>query len=475
MCIGEFRLDLDLRSLYRGSERIKVSPKPFSTLEYLARNHHRVVPKAELLDAVWGGQREISTVEHAVSQLRRVFGDDAEKAQYIETLPGQGYRLVAEVHNPTPESGEVGLAIHSASVEHSNRRVLLSILAAVALLICVGAFAAIRHFGRQPRVARTVLSRNALAAMDAGGAVLWTYAFDTQLKEPPREESAWRTQIVDLNGDGVTEVLMTAQFETEDSIPKEELLCFSARGKLLWRYRPDNRFAFGSWEVNGPWVFSHVLVARENGSKRSVYLAVHHTPSWPSFVVRLSPAGTAKLVFVSSGNVRALRRFQMGSGSYILAAGINNEYRQASLAVLAENGPPSTSPQSEPTFQCARGCPVATPYRYILIPPSELSRASEMPYNYALHIVALPSGVSVLTDELGWDRGAIYEFSRELQPERVIWGDNYREIHRQFEREGRIKHTYENCPERSSPAILRVCDQDGKWSEVSVPRAFPPY
>src|ERR1022692_2968109 len=73
-----FCLDLHLRSLYRGSEKVKLTPKPFASLEYLVQNRQRVVSKAELLDKIWGGQREVSTVEHAIGQLRRVLGDDAE-------------------------------------------------------------------------------------------------------------------------------------------------------------------------------------------------------------------------------------------------------------------------------------------------------------------------------------------------------------------------------------------------------------
>ncbi len=93
-----FRVDLNLRRLYRNGELVKLTPKPFSTLEFLLENRDRVASKEELLDKVWGGLRGISTVEQAVSQLRRTLGDDAAEARYIETVPGQGYRWIAEIH-----------------------------------------------------------------------------------------------------------------------------------------------------------------------------------------------------------------------------------------------------------------------------------------------------------------------------------------------------------------------------------------
>ena len=43
LLICEFRLDLNLRCLCRGDERVRISAKPFSTLEFLVQNRHRVV------------------------------------------------------------------------------------------------------------------------------------------------------------------------------------------------------------------------------------------------------------------------------------------------------------------------------------------------------------------------------------------------------------------------------------------------
>src|SRR5580658_6254281 len=83
---GEFRVDFRLRCAYRGPEKVKISPMPFNVLEFLVRNRHRLISKAELLKDVWGGQRTTGTVEQAISQLRRVLQDNAAEARYIETV-----------------------------------------------------------------------------------------------------------------------------------------------------------------------------------------------------------------------------------------------------------------------------------------------------------------------------------------------------------------------------------------------------
>ncbi|HEY7546756.1 MAG TPA: winged helix-turn-helix domain-containing protein, partial [Blastocatellia bacterium] len=52
---GEYTVDLVGRGLYREGERIRLTPKPFETLIYLAERSGRTVEKRELLKAVWEG------------------------------------------------------------------------------------------------------------------------------------------------------------------------------------------------------------------------------------------------------------------------------------------------------------------------------------------------------------------------------------------------------------------------------------
>ena len=51
---GDFVLDTDRYELCRGGEPVHVEPQVFDVLALLVANRHRVVPKTELLDTVWG-------------------------------------------------------------------------------------------------------------------------------------------------------------------------------------------------------------------------------------------------------------------------------------------------------------------------------------------------------------------------------------------------------------------------------------
>jgi len=313
-------------------------------------------------------------------------------------------------------------------------------------------------------------------ALNAVGGVLWTHEFDASLREPSPEEASWRTQIVDVDGDGVPEILVIATSEREYLSTSDQLFCFSYWGKTLWRYEPRTDVEFGTPGMKGPWKFEDVIVV-PGRRVHSVWVAVVHAVWWPSFVVRLSGTGTAKPVFANPGNIRSLRRIEIRSATYILAAGVNNGYRRAFIAMLAENASPAKSPEAiEPAYQCVLGCPSGRPYRYILLPQSEVG-AAMYPYSIAEKILARPGGLTVQTMEVpagdlrpGGRPGAFFYFSNDLQPESVTYADGYRQLHESLEKRGRLAHRFKDCPEQKNPAILDVCDENGHWTRVAVPR-----
>ena len=366
---------------------------------------------------------------------------------------------------------------HTAEVKSAGpRRRRSPLIAAVpaALVVVIVAGFGVNHMFRQPDgVARVVVSGKSLAALNATGAILWTHEFEAPLQEPPPEEVTWRTQIVDVDGDRSPEILITATSARDHLSTSERLFCFSSRGNVLWQYEPHLDVEFGAPGMKGPWKFEDVL-ATSGGRDSSIWVAVAHAVWWPSYIVRLSATGVAQLAFANPGNVRSLRRIKTNSGSYILATGVNNGFRRAFVAMLAEGAPPANSPDAtDPEYRCIRGCPNARPYRYILLPQSELG-AAMLPYSIGVKILARPGGLTVQTTETkagpGGAPSGFFYFSNDLTPERVAYADGYRQLHESLEKEGRIKHSFKDCPEQKSHAILDLCDENGHWSSVAVPR-----
>src|SRR5713226_5707782 len=95
---GAFHIDTVERLLFRGEEKIPLTPKASDTLLALLENKGRVLDKDELLKMVWPDTFvEEGALARNVSALRKVLGNGADDFQYIETIPKRGYRFVAPV------------------------------------------------------------------------------------------------------------------------------------------------------------------------------------------------------------------------------------------------------------------------------------------------------------------------------------------------------------------------------------------
>ena len=101
-----FALDLRRGCLRAGGQDLVLRPKTFEVLRYLAMNAERLVPKQELLDAVW--PRVIvsdDSLVQCIRELRDKLGDDGH--QLIKNLPRRGYLLDAKVDSHTQAEGGV--------------------------------------------------------------------------------------------------------------------------------------------------------------------------------------------------------------------------------------------------------------------------------------------------------------------------------------------------------------------------------
>ncbi len=115
---GPFRVDLGRRMLLRQCEPVAMSNKAFDLLLVLIDNRGRVMDKDELLDRVWSGVIvEENNLTVAMSGLRKALGEGPSDRRYIMTVPGKGYRFVAEVRNVLPSGDAAADLSPTARVE----------------------------------------------------------------------------------------------------------------------------------------------------------------------------------------------------------------------------------------------------------------------------------------------------------------------------------------------------------------------
>ena len=104
---GEFRLDMAKRLLQRvDGTLVPLTPRVFKTLLYMVEHHDAVLDKEQIMEAVWPDSIvEENNLAQAISKLRQVFGERPGTESYIVTVPGRGYRFVAEVNKQTHTPG----------------------------------------------------------------------------------------------------------------------------------------------------------------------------------------------------------------------------------------------------------------------------------------------------------------------------------------------------------------------------------
>src|SRR5436305_11342077 len=112
---GDFRLDASKRLLLRGrGEVVPLTPKVFDTLLYLVERGGSVVDKDELMRVIWPDTVvEENNLNQNISTLRRALGESRGEHRYILTVPGRGYRFVAEMKRPADAEGRAQTSVSS--------------------------------------------------------------------------------------------------------------------------------------------------------------------------------------------------------------------------------------------------------------------------------------------------------------------------------------------------------------------------
>jgi DNA-binding winged helix-turn-helix (wHTH) protein len=109
-----FRVDPEMETLLREGEPVALTPKTFQILLVLIRHNEEVVTKDDLMKAVWPDTFvEEANLSRNISMLRKALGETAQDHRYIVTVPGQGYRLVENVHLIPDQEVNIVAATHS--------------------------------------------------------------------------------------------------------------------------------------------------------------------------------------------------------------------------------------------------------------------------------------------------------------------------------------------------------------------------
>jgi DNA-binding response OmpR family regulator len=94
LTVGDVTLDTNTREVWKGKDKIALSPKEYSLLEFLLRKKGIVQDRPRIIEHVWGGRDDLmfsQTVDVHVAYLRRKLGK-----KVIQTVPGKGYMISSD-------------------------------------------------------------------------------------------------------------------------------------------------------------------------------------------------------------------------------------------------------------------------------------------------------------------------------------------------------------------------------------------
>jgi two-component system KDP operon response regulator KdpE len=93
--VGDVEIDAVRHRVTRTGVELKLTPKEFELLSFLAKNAGRVLTHRQILAAVWGIAHTADTqyLRVYVGQLRQKIEERADDPQIILTEPGVGYRF----------------------------------------------------------------------------------------------------------------------------------------------------------------------------------------------------------------------------------------------------------------------------------------------------------------------------------------------------------------------------------------------
>ena len=173
----DFELDPRAYQLRSGGIPLKLKPIQLNLLFLLVQHRGELVTREQIVEHIWGKDVFLdadNSINGAISKIRQVLRDNAERPRFIETVTGIGYRFIApteELSGPLPPAQLIPPPIDiadipvaqdaTASKNPSLRRWQMTALAAAVIVLVAAAgtyFQWSRSRVRQPSGARMMLA-----------------------------------------------------------------------------------------------------------------------------------------------------------------------------------------------------------------------------------------------------------------------------------------------------------------------------
>jgi hypothetical protein len=192
------------------------------------------------------------------------------------------------------------------------------------------------------------------------------------------------------------------------------------------------------------------IAVEESGGRRRIAVASRHLVWFPSLVTVLDDKWARRGTFLHAGWIEHVSWL---TPDRLLLAGFSEEPIGGMIAIMPADG-------------LDRGMPEIM----IVMPRSEVNRAAGARFNGAV-VERAAKRIIVRTIELVDDPAqgaadAIYEFDEALSLRSASYSTRYWDAHQSLERQGKLNHSRDQCPDRGGPRSIFVWKPPTKWTAM---------
>ncbi len=227
------------------------------------------------------------------------------------------------------------------------------------------------------------------------------------------------------------------------------LYCFSNTGHLKWKYQPGGRISDAQGNIEPVYFYMESLfLPRTRLSDAAIIAAAIHVQGHASQIAKLDLDGNVKSQYWHSGHLAHLASADIdGDGvPEVLAGGVNNGYRKATLVVLDLRSIVGASTQPPGDRRQIQNVPTGTEKTVIFFPQSCITQLNAE-YNRVYHVRVYDDSIQVFVMEDVSESHPrapyiIYSFDRSLHLVRVTVSDQFVSWHKTLESQGKLHHHY---------------------------------
>lgn len=364
------------------------------------------------------------------------------------------------------QASQADVAPDARARQASRRRLVLTRTLAAAFVVgMIGLVLWSRSARLTATDLRIAVSPDGVVAFDGRTTERWRYRFPVEYATGlPIMPEPWR---VLTNPPAVYVATATRERHSDHRIESGSLLWLDPSGRLRRSFSFADAVSFQGTKYESPWAITSFAVDDTSG-RRQIAVAAHHHLWSASLVTVLDDQWRRLGTFVHFGWIEDVRWL---APNRLLIAGYSNAHDGGMVALLDPTAPGSIEgqgPEPPGTAGYCETCGMARPLRMVVLPRSDLNRATASRFNRAvLQVTAdrvVARTIEVPAGQEGQDGAdAVYELTPSLDLISASFSTSYVAVRRALEAQGRLKPGSATNAKTDAPAEIQMWEPQTGW------------